>query len=61
MEAKYSYNKLVFSGTVVYKSTKTWNLTEYSVRELLSSCITTVVPEIFMAEDSTSRTQAIKS
>lgn len=61
MEAKYSYNKLVFSGTVVYKSTKTRNLTEYSVRELLSSCITTVVPEIFMVEDSTSRTQAIKS
>jgi hypothetical protein len=28
---------------------------------LLSSCITTVVPAIFMVEDSTSRTQAIKS
>jgi hypothetical protein len=61
MEAIYSYNKLVLSRTVVYKSTKTRNLTEYSMGGLLSSCITTVVPAKFMVEDSTSRTQAIKS
>jgi hypothetical protein len=61
MKAIYSYNKLVLSGLVVYKNTKTWNLTEYSEKELLSSCITTVVPAIFMLEDSASHTQAIKS
>ena len=61
MEAIYSYNKFVLPRTVVYKNTKTRNLTEYSAGELLSSCITTVIPAIFMVEDSASRTQAIKS
>ena len=61
MKAIYSYNKLVSSRLVVYKNTKTRNLTEYSAEELLSSCITTGVPAIFMLEDSASDTQAIKS
>jgi hypothetical protein len=61
MEAIYSHNKLVLSRTVISKNTKTRNLTEYDAGELLSSCITTVVPAIFMVEASISRTQAIKS
>jgi hypothetical protein len=61
MKAIYSNNKLVLSRLVVYKNTKTRNLTEYGAEELLSSCITTVVSATFMLEDSASHTQAIKS